>query len=270
MIEVLQALCRHVSVLVPHNAPDANPTLPPSSPPTTTRATYAEAATCTATDPVIEPEEALTASPLQRLKTQTRPDLIFRLDRLPSAVSAAATRPSPARLFIDIKAKAKSLLGDLHLASIRWTTKGNLTFAFLRDEKFTAEKAMRQAPTLWNFIRLALKLPKHYSPRVDGGDSWHNIVIHSVPKPDITQDDCSTVQERALSGVDSWLRESGVVGEIEEKSFMCTDADLLARGTAPLRVSLASRSDADLLVQNGALVLGSRCCVSRYVPRTPS
>ncbi|KAF8198166.1 hypothetical protein K438DRAFT_701379 [Mycena galopus ATCC 62051] len=287
MIAVLQALCRHASVLAPHHTPDTDPTPPPppSLPSTTTPTTYAETMTGTATDPVAKPEEdrgeitmadakppAVTVvSPTPHLpKMQTRPDLIFRLDHLPRAVSAAS-RPSTARLFIDIREKAKSLLGDLHLASIRWTAKGNLTFAFLRDGKFTAEKAMKQAPMLWNFIRLTLRMPKHYSPRVDAGDSWHNVVIHAVPQsgPISDSSDC-TVHEWALQGVDSWLRTSGVVGEIKEMSFMCKDTDLLTRNTAPLRVSLSSPSDADLLIRNGALVLGTRCRVSRYIPKTLS
>ncbi|KAF8144906.1 hypothetical protein K438DRAFT_1992364 [Mycena galopus ATCC 62051] len=201
-----------------------------------------------------------------------RPDLIFRLDHLPRAVSAASRR-STARLFIDIKAKARSLLGDLNLASIRWTSKGSLTFAFLRDRKFTAEKAMQQAPMLWNFIWLAFKIPKHYSPRVDVGDSWHNVVIHAVPQsvliPD-SQDGGCTIHQWTLQGVDSWLWESGVIGEIKEMSFMCKDTDLLTHDTAPLRMSLTSPSDADLLVRNRALVLGSCCCVSQYVPKPSS
>ncbi|KAF8153561.1 hypothetical protein K438DRAFT_2078535 [Mycena galopus ATCC 62051] len=198
MIVVLQVLCRHASVLAPHHTPDTNPTPPqlPSLPSTTTPTTHAEAMTGTATDPVAKPEEDRGEIPMADAKppavTVTRPDLIFRLDHLPRAVSAAS-RPSTAHLFIDIREKAKSLLGDLHLASIRWTAKGNLTFAFLCDRKFTAEKAMKQAPMLWNFIRLTLKMLKHYSPRVDTGDSWHNVVIHAVPqsRPIPDSSDCT-------------------------------------------------------------------------------
>ncbi|KAF8126460.1 hypothetical protein K438DRAFT_2146118 [Mycena galopus ATCC 62051] len=282
MIAVLQALCRHASVLAPHHTPDTDPTPPPlpSLPSTTTPTTYAEAMTGTATDPVAKPEEdqgkipmadakppavtvvSLMPHPPEHLKMQTCPDLIFRLDHLPRAVSAAS-RPSTARLFIDIREKAKSLLGDLHLASICWTAKGNLMFAFLCDRKFTAEKAMKQAPMLWNFIRLTLKMPKHYSPRVDTGDSWHNVVIHAVPQsgPIPDSSDC-TVHEWALQSVDSWLRTSGVIGEIKEMLFMCKDTDLLMHNTAPLWVSLSSPSDTDLLMRNGALVLGTHCHVS--------
>ncbi|KAF8191570.1 hypothetical protein K438DRAFT_1830742 [Mycena galopus ATCC 62051] len=198
-----------------------------------------------------------------------RPDLIFRLDELPPAVSAAATCPSPAHLFIDITAKSKSILTDLHLASIRWTAKGNLTLVFWHDEDFSAEKARKQVPFLWDFIRSSLKLPKHHMPRVDAGNSWHNVVVHSAPiKSEARHRNIScTHQESALSGVSSWLQESSVVGNIQAMSFMCRDADLVSRDTAPLRISLESQTDADLLVQNRALVLGTQCRVSPYTAK---
>ncbi|KAJ7323580.1 hypothetical protein DFH08DRAFT_1029145 [Mycena albidolilacea] len=147
MTEVLRALCRHAPGWAPDSAPDTTPILPPSP-----------SATTTPTKP---------------------PHLVFHLDLSPVAFTPTVP-PSPTQLFFDIT--KKSIIGDLQLAGIRWTPRGNLTFAFLHGEKFTAEEARKQAPAIWNLIRPLLKQRKpSHCPRVDGGDSWHNVVIHGVP-----------------------------------------------------------------------------------------
>jgi hypothetical protein len=129
---------------------------------------------------------------------------------------------------------------------------------------------VKRAPAIWNFVCPLLHLPEHSSPRVDQGNSWHNIIINNVPVSVDTVPPGSTAQEHAICGIDSWLEVACVVDRINEMSFMCTDAILPTCETAPLRVSLSSRRDADLLIQNGALVLGSRCRVSQYVPKARS
>ncbi|KAJ7306257.1 hypothetical protein DFH08DRAFT_944851 [Mycena albidolilacea] len=83
-------------------------------------------------------------------------------------------------MFVDIK--GKSITGDFSLTGIRWTTKGNLTFTFHHDEKFTSAGAMKLTPTIWAFIRPQFKLPEnHPGPRMDHGGHWHTVVIHAVP-----------------------------------------------------------------------------------------
>jgi hypothetical protein len=71
------------------------------------------------------------------------------------------------------------------------------------------------------------------------------------------------IRAAVVSAAQDWLHDV----DIKEASLMCSDADLLTRQSAPLRLSLARREEADSLVQNGALVLGSQCRVSRYVAK---
>ncbi|KAJ7340009.1 hypothetical protein DFH08DRAFT_875920 [Mycena albidolilacea] len=276
MTEVLRALCRHAPGWAPDSAPDTTPILPPSPSATTTpheAATYAQATSCTAPDPPVTPkiDERSHSPPSERFDARNRaPDLVFRFDLSPAAFTPTV-RPSPAQLFFDIT--KKSVIGNLQLAGIRWTPRGNLTFAFLHDEKFTAEEARKQAPAIWNLIRPLLKQRKpSHCPRVDGGNSWHNVVIHGVPvhvMPPNASNGFATPQESATVDIHDWLKKSGIDDCIQAMSFMCSDTDLAARETAPLRVSLLSKKDADSLVRNGALVLGSRCRVSPYVAKTP-
>ncbi|KAJ7334318.1 hypothetical protein DFH08DRAFT_1020605 [Mycena albidolilacea] len=140
--EVLRALCRHAFVQAPSPiAPTATP-IPSPFPSPLLPATYAQAVTGTATAPVLSAD----AHARKHLPPPTQPlkawalDLVFRLDCLSLSPS---TWPPPARLFIDIK--EKSIAGDLRLAGIRWTQKGNLTLAFHHNENFTAEKARSRA-----------------------------------------------------------------------------------------------------------------------------
>jgi hypothetical protein len=129
---------------------------------------YAQAVTGTATDPVLsaDPHAWKHSLPLtQPLKAQAL-DLIFHLDCLSLSPS---TWPIPASLFIDIK--EKSITGDLWLAGIHWTRKGNLTLTFHHNGNFTTEKTRSQASMIWKSIQPMLKLLKHCVPGADRGDS---------------------------------------------------------------------------------------------------
>ncbi|KAF8139309.1 hypothetical protein K438DRAFT_1785828 [Mycena galopus ATCC 62051] len=187
------------------------------------------------------------------------PDLVFRVDSVRAEYNipaATLTQPHPALLFRSIEGKS-AILGDLKLASIWWTVKGNLTFAFVHDEQFSIEEAKKRAWTIWDHVCPLLNFPKNCDPNMaitlDTGEPWHNIVIHSVPLPG------AVVDGPPLPNIFSWLRRCGVAGEIKTVSFMCSDDDLGKRDKAPLRVSLSSQGDADMLVHSGALILGSQC-----------
>ncbi|KAJ7867916.1 hypothetical protein B0H14DRAFT_3441556 [Mycena olivaceomarginata] len=105
---------------------------------------------------------------------------------------------------------------------------------------------------------------------MDHGGHWHTVVVHAVPivpvsipipasgdRPDI-------IRKATVYAARNWLH----LVDIQEASLMCSKTDLPTRQSAPLRLSLTRREDADSLVQNGALVLGSRCRVSRYVAKS--
>ncbi|KAJ7306645.1 hypothetical protein DFH08DRAFT_975904 [Mycena albidolilacea] len=166
-------------------------------------------------------------------------------------------------MFIDIK--GKSITGDLSLTGIQWTTKGNLTFTFHHDKKFTPAGAMKLAPVIWAFIRPQFKLPEnHPGPRMDHGGHWHTVVVHAVPIVPVSTpipasgDRPDVIQKATVYAARNWLH----LVDIQEASLMCSNTDLPTRQNAPLRLSLTRREDADSLVQNGALVLGSQCHVS--------
>ncbi|KAJ7843632.1 hypothetical protein B0H14DRAFT_3688900 [Mycena olivaceomarginata] len=222
--------------------------------------------TGTATDPAAisanTPDSARTPTPPVSPNKAQGPDLIFRFDcHSFNSPPPPARRPHPSRFFTEIE--QKSIVGDLQLTSVRWTTKGNLTFTFLHDEHFASDDIMKQSPELWKVICCLLQLPKnHFCPRVDRGGSWHNIVIHRVPLVNAG----ATTQEETISGARGWLQSSGV--DAEAISLMCSELDLASRETASLRVSLSSKKHADFLVQNGALALGSQCRVSHYIPKS--
>jgi hypothetical protein len=163
MTEVLRALCRHT-----HGSPcptpdplDLTPTPTPSPPPAL--ATYAEAVAVTATDPVTTDNMHMpthTPPPSERLKAHTpNPDLVSHIDRLPHTISA---RPPPFKIFSSLR--TRSIIGDLQLAGVRWTLRGNLTVAFLHGEIFTMEEAVKQAAAIWDFVCPLLHLPKHCYP----------------------------------------------------------------------------------------------------------
>ncbi|KAF8144899.1 hypothetical protein K438DRAFT_1873013, partial [Mycena galopus ATCC 62051] len=236
---------------------------------TSTRATYADVTACPTTDPVAT--SAVAADRHARMNPERSPSMPRSVHTVDSVCAeynipaATLTQPHPALLFRSIKGKS-AILGDLKLASIRWTVKGNLTFAFVHDEQFSIEEAKKRAWTIWDHVCPLLNFPKNCDPNMaitlDTGEPWHNIVIHSVPLPG------AVVDGPPLPNIFSWLRHCGVAREIKTVSFMCSDDDLGKCDRAPLRASLSSQGDADMLVRSGALILGSQCRVSRYVPKT--
>ncbi|KAJ7336208.1 hypothetical protein DFH08DRAFT_965103 [Mycena albidolilacea] len=269
MTEVLRALCRLDPLPAPCPAtPTTTPmvTPSPSPPPPSKTATYAEAVA--APDPVATPtadaDETTPTNPSphsERVKTHTpTPDLVFRLNSPSYTLPPITSRPHPAQLFFDIS--GSPILGDLSLTSIRWTSKGNLTLAFHHGQNFTAEEAMNKVPAIWDFVRPLLKLPKHCAcPRVDRGEPWHNVVIHGVP----TAGDAH--RKDSIGSPEEWLQENRIHGTVVGVSVMGGDVGHLTRGATPLRVSLSSKNDADLLVRNGALIYGAWCRVSRYIAK---
>ncbi|KAJ7607758.1 hypothetical protein FB45DRAFT_1011248 [Roridomyces roridus] len=279
MIAVLQALCRHAPIPVPFDTDAAAPAPLPTTPPALTRppATYASATGSTAADSfVTTPEDDVkpaSTPPPPAGRLAQAPDLVYRLDALANFIPVAS-RPAPAHIFLHIRNKKESIIGALHLASVRWTAKGNLTFAFIRDDNYTEEQVQKCEPAIWKYLHPLLKLPKCYAAgiRVDTGKPWHTVVVHNVPISLSQTKPAGAVPSdkrgEALYAVHSWLTHSGVKGSIQGVSLLCSDADITKRETASLRVSLASSSDALFLVQNGAVVLGSQCRVSRYVPKT--
>ncbi|KAJ7841783.1 hypothetical protein B0H14DRAFT_2586670 [Mycena olivaceomarginata] len=124
---------------------------------------------------------------------------------------------------------------------------------------------MKHAPAIWGLIRPHLRLPKHCPiPRIDHGGLWHYVVIHGIP----------TLPQRGEFGYEpdhvtayQWLSRGGFRGRVEHLSILCSDEVLGSRKTVPVRVSLASRAEAEFLVKNGALIFGSRCRVSHYVAK---
>ncbi|KAJ7789865.1 hypothetical protein B0H14DRAFT_2942646 [Mycena olivaceomarginata] len=226
-----QTLCRHTVSVHPGTTTTPIPTPVPSPSPSLTRpATYAEVMTGTATDLA-----AISAKP-------QIPHLIFHFDCYPfNSPPPPARRPHPSRLFTEIE--EKSIVSDLQLTSVRWTTKGNLAFTFLHDEHFASDDITKQSPELWKVICRLLQLPKnHFCPQVNRGPIG----------------ECrATTQEETISSARGWLQSSGV--DAEAISLMCSELDLASRETAALRVSLSSKKHAELLVQNGVLALGSQC-----------
>ncbi|KAJ7892908.1 hypothetical protein B0H14DRAFT_3681401 [Mycena olivaceomarginata] len=268
--DVLRALCQRTIVATcPSPNPDPNP-LPHAStiPSTPTKiATYAGAVTATPDHTGTGADEASMTKAAKRDRAQSSassaPDLIFRIDSLPSAPTV---RPHPTALFPALA--AKPVTPDLCVAGVRWTQNGNLTINFTRTSTYTADGAMEHAPAIWGIIRPHLRLPKHCPiPRIDRGGPWHSVLVHDVPvlplpgEPGYDPDPVNLHQ---------WLHKGGFCGQIEHVSILCSDEALLSRKTVPFRLSLASRADAEFLVKNGALLFGSRCRVSHYVakPRT--
>ncbi|KAJ7874966.1 hypothetical protein B0H14DRAFT_2716890 [Mycena olivaceomarginata] len=245
-----QTLCRHTVSVHPGITATPIPTPAPSpspSPSSTRPATYAEVMTDTATDPAAisasTPDSARTPTPPVSPNKAQGPDLIFRFDCHPfNSPPPPARRPHPSRLFTEIE--KKSIVGNLQLTSVCWTTKGNLAFAFLCGGHFASGSIAEQSPELWK------------------GGSWHNIVIHRVPLVNAG----ATTQEETISGARGWLQSSGVDAEVIP--LMCSELDLASRETAALRVSLSSKKHADFLVQNRVLTLGSQCRVSHYIPKS--
>ncbi|KAJ7790879.1 hypothetical protein B0H14DRAFT_3568405 [Mycena olivaceomarginata] len=160
MMEVLQALCRHTVSVHPGTTTTPIPTPAPSpspspSPSLTRPATYAEVMTGTATDPATisanTPDSARTPTPPVSPNKAQGPDLIFRFDCHPLySPPPPARQPHPSCLFTEIE--EKSIVGDLQLTSVRWTTKGNLAFTFLHDEHFASDDITKQSPELWKVI----------------------------------------------------------------------------------------------------------------------
>ncbi|KAF8188527.1 hypothetical protein K438DRAFT_1972234 [Mycena galopus ATCC 62051] len=154
---VLQDLCKHAfepQPVLPHiMTPIPTPLASLSPTPTSMSATYAETVTRSAPDPVVTATTRaasdpvvtvaadkpmltpVTAAPTHPVKAHNTPDLVFRFDELRKLHGVrVATLQSPTLLFSSIN--NKDTIGDLKLASIRWTPRGNLTLAFTHDEQF--------------------------------------------------------------------------------------------------------------------------------------
>ncbi|KAJ6528063.1 hypothetical protein B0H19DRAFT_1195008, partial [Mycena capillaripes] len=269
--EVLRALCRRILVASPRQGTMTVPTdTTPTPIPTLTPAkiaTYAEIVTDTATDRAETPTEA---KPIIADQCQSRPtakfrlkaDLIFRLDLEKPGPS---TQPHPTALFIALMKSPD--VARLHPDGVRWTRNGNLAINFMHDDKYTAAKAMECAPAIWVAIQPLLRFPKrHPCPRVDHGGSWHPVVIHDVP---VLPQEGEPGYNDFVGRYDEWLLKGGFTGNVEAASVMGGNDIPLTKKRVPFRVALASRADAEYLVQNGALIFGSRCRVSHYVAKTP-
>ncbi|KAJ7302620.1 hypothetical protein DFH08DRAFT_826506 [Mycena albidolilacea] len=259
--EVLHALHAPLGPRPDTLAPTVSP--PPSPTPAPKPTTYAEVMVCTATDQLEASTETNAPHPKRAEQHLQPPDLVFCFDCPPFISLPLTFRPHPACMFIDIK--GKSITGDLSLTGIQWTTKGNLTFTFHHDKKFTPVGAMKLAPVIWAFIRPQFKLPEtHPGPRMDHGGHWHTVVVHAVPIVPVSTpipasgDRPDVIQKATVYAARNWLH----LVDIQEASLMCSNTDLPTRQNAPLRLSLTRREDADSLMQNGALVLGSQCHVS--------
>ncbi|KAF8184380.1 hypothetical protein K438DRAFT_1974584 [Mycena galopus ATCC 62051] len=281
---VLQALCKHASEpqpVLPHiTTPIPTPLASSSPTPTSMSATYAETVTRSAPDPVVTATTRaasdpvvtvaadkpmltpVTAAPTHPVKAHNTPDLVFHFNELRKLHGVrVATLQSPALLFSSIN--NKDTIGDLKLASIRWTPRGNLTLAFTHDEQFIMAEAWKRAPHIWNHLSGTLGLPGDCPPiTAQKGTAWHKVVIHNVP---VTHDGTPIT-----SSVTPWLQRCGVPSVIKAVSFMCNEEELATRSSAPLHVSLALYKDAETLLHNGALMLGSHCRVSQYIPKTKS
>ncbi|KAJ7936424.1 hypothetical protein B0H13DRAFT_2303825 [Mycena leptocephala] len=176
--DVLRALYRRTMPTCPSPIP-ASPDDPTPSPTPPKSATYADAVMSTAPDHAEKPTEAdsdITKPTENRASHRAVPDLIFRLDLLPSAPSV---RPHPTALFKALAAEPATT--RFRLGGVRWTQNGNLTINFM-DNAYRPESALDQAPAIWKVVRPLLRLPKQYAcPRVDRGGSWHSVVVHDVP-----------------------------------------------------------------------------------------
>ncbi|KAJ7122402.1 hypothetical protein C8R44DRAFT_736092 [Mycena epipterygia] len=262
MTEVLRALCQHV---LP--APDMpkGPSPTPSTAREARTAMYAQAVN-TATDHVGTPIEAKSDTTKQpsshspslhptspRLES-TRPDLIFRFD----LETRKPWQTHPVTLFADIGPKT---IRDLHIGGFRWTQGGNLAINFAPGYRCTTMSEFHAAPVpaIWLAIRPLIGFRKHPEcPHVDGGSSWHSVAVHDVPLVRDTQPRTSPSQ---------WLSDGGFQGSLESLSILGSDETLKYSEVAPVRLAL-SRADAEFLVENGALLFGSRCRVSHYVARS--
>ncbi|KAJ7501790.1 hypothetical protein B0H11DRAFT_1991137 [Mycena galericulata] len=249
MTEVLQALCRH-ALPTPPPLP-SSPTPPPTDLPPK-NATYAQAAH-TATEgperPKAEKPKASSLPPSSARPEPVRPDLIFRFDL---EESKPPTHPPPSKLFIAIEESR-----ELRLGGVRWTQNGNLAIQFPPNDKCMPKQGTDPVPIIWKAIRPLLGFPKRRAcPRIDNGSPWHSVVVHDVP---IVKNDPSSPH--------MWLETGGFTGRVESISVLCSDDILETKKTAPIRLSLSSRADAEFLVTHGALLFGSRCRVSHYVAK---
>ncbi|KAF8146917.1 hypothetical protein K438DRAFT_1868260 [Mycena galopus ATCC 62051] len=263
--DVLRALYQ-CTIVATCPSPIPSPTPAPTSKPrpsTPTKiTTYADAVTVTPdhTGAGVDKANMTKAAGHSREQSSASlaPDLIFRIDSLPSVPTI---RPHPNTLFPTLTAKPAA--PDICMAGVWWTQNGNLTINFVHNDKYTAEGAMKHAPAIWGLIKPHLRLPKHCpTPRIDHGGSWHSVVIHAVPT---LPQPSKFGYERDHVTAYQWLSRGGFRGQVKHLS-MCSDEEL-SRKTVPVRVSLASRAEAEFLVKNGALIFGSRCRVSHYVAK---
>ncbi|KAJ7848523.1 hypothetical protein B0H13DRAFT_2361834 [Mycena leptocephala] len=222
--DVLRALYRRAMPTCPSPIP-ASPDDPTPSPTPPKSAMYADAVMSTAPDHAEKPTEAdsdITKPTENRASHRAVPDLIFRLDLLPSAPSV---RPHPTALFKALAAEPATT--RFRLGGVRWTQNGNLTINFM-DNAYRPESALDQAPAIWKVVRPLLRLPKQYAcPRVDRGGSWHSVIVHDVPvlpRPD------GPGYDPHSESASEWLYRGGFQGQAEHfslftaPSFMALDA----------------------------------------------
>ncbi|KAJ7886589.1 hypothetical protein B0H14DRAFT_2563267 [Mycena olivaceomarginata] len=152
-------------------------------------------------------------------------------------------------------------MANFRLDGIQWPKNGNLTVNFKPDSSTIASR-MTQIPAIWAAIRPLLGFAKnHECPRVDAGGAWHSVIIHDVP---LIKDELP--RGTPSLNIGEWLKMGGLQGSVEAVSILCKEEDQEKRETVPCRISLQSKTDADFLVENGALLFGSRCRVSHFRP----
>ncbi|KAJ7932245.1 hypothetical protein B0H13DRAFT_2307807 [Mycena leptocephala] len=141
----------------------------------------------------------------------------------------------------------------------QWKPRGYIA----RDkDDFTPEEIMTQVPALWEVIRSRLQLPENSPcPRVDNGSAWHSVVVHDVARATIRP---SEEPLQCTSDLQAWLQRGGFKGRLKSATRLSRNEGVMSRKTMPIRLSLASKADAEFLVKNGALIYGSRCRVSHY------
>ncbi|KAK6981450.1 hypothetical protein R3P38DRAFT_3463820, partial [Favolaschia claudopus] len=198
---------------------------------------------------------------LTALGQYSDPDIIFRLDQLPTP---PPSQPRPVVCFNALVSEPDIVSLPLRLDSLRWTRGGNLAVNFVHNAKFSREQALAVAPAYWRVIRPLLRLPKHCDlPRIDLGGAWHSIVVHNAPLTPFSGEPGHHIEFPAL---DTWMDASGLHGTVPlDCALLCNDTDLRKRPmTVAMRLSFALQSEADHLVKHGVVVHGSRCRASHY------
>ncbi|KAJ7698454.1 hypothetical protein B0H16DRAFT_1484434 [Mycena metata] len=253
--QVLQALARRTPMPLPcpptlTPSPTPPPDASPSTPTKVRAATYVQAV---AEDHVQPPN----TEPISIMAVETKvegvheqiamlsvpppcrppPDLIFRFNL---NTDAPQIHPHPSVLFAALNEPISA--AGLLLDGIQWTQIGNLTLHFMHSPAFTPDSPL---------LRLS---KQHPPPRVDHGDRWHSVVVHNVPVPLMrTKPDF----DDGIGGVAEWLHRGGFNGTMEGIKVLVNESDgSPPKKQVPLRISVASKGDADFLVKNGALIFG--------------